>query len=124
MQLLEKIDEQKYQIAKNLYENGILKSAKDLFFELILQNPFIWQLWFSIGAIFQREKNYTEAIKSYNMVLVLNKKNANVYFHIAENFLSLNEKKKAFMTLDLAEKYCQEKDLKEKIQILKKQNNL
>ena len=124
MQLFEKIDEEKYQIAKNLYENGVLHGAKNLFLELILSNPFIWQLWFSIGAIHQREKDYIEAIKSYNIALVLDKKNANAYFHIAESFLSLNESKKASINLDLADKYCQDKNLEEKIQILKKQNKL
>lgn len=120
----QKIDDEKYLLAKKLYENGVLKPAKDMFIDLILKNPFIWQLWFALGATYQREKEYISAIKSFNLALVLDNKNASAHFHIAESFLSLDDKKNAKAHLNLASKYCTDEDLNEMIQILIKQNYL
>lgn len=122
-EILQELDE-KYEIAKNLYENGILKNAKELFKELILKDPFIWQFWFAIGAIYQKEKNYFQAIFSYNLAKLLNKENAFLYFHAAESFLSINNKKKASDELKVAKKLTHDANLLDKIEILEKQNNL
>ena len=119
-----KIDEieEKYLEAKSLFENGILKSAKEIFVELTLKKPFKWEFWFALATIYEQEKNYTQAIISYNMVIVLDPKNAKAHLHLAECFLSRNDKKKAIENLKLADKYVKDSDLKDKIQILIKQN--
>jgi len=119
-----KIDEieEKYLEAKNLFENGILKPSKEIFVNLTLKDPFKWEFWFALGAIYEQEKNYSQAVISYNMVIVLDPKNARAYFYLAECFLSQNNKKKALENLRLASKYVKEPDLKDKIQILINQN--
>ena len=114
--------EEKYLEAKSLFENGILISAKEIFVELTLKKPFKWEFWFALAVIYEQEKNYTQAIISYNMVIVLDPKNAKAYLHLAECFLSRNDKKEAIENLKLADKYVKDSDLRDKIQILIKQN--
>jgi len=80
-------------------------------------------LWFSLGVVYQLENNYNESIKSYNMAIILNSENAFIYFHLAESFLSLNDKKNALSALDMAKKYCTDANLKDKIFTLINQNS-
>lgn len=114
--------EEKYSQAKRLFENGILKDAKDIFVELTLKKPFNWEFWFALATIYEQEKNYTQAIISYKMAIVLNPENDILYFHLAECFLSINDKKQAIENLKLAQKYTKDSFLKDKVQILIKQN--
>ncbi len=114
--------EKKYQKAKALFENGFLKKAKEIFVNLTLKKPFNWEFWFALGATYEEEKNFDQAIISYNMSIVLNPKNAQSYLHLAECFLSQNNKKLAIENLKIAEKYAKDSFLKDKIQILKEQN--
>ncbi|HEU64969.1 MAG: hypothetical protein KR126chlam4_01127 [Candidatus Anoxychlamydiales bacterium] len=116
--------EEKYEIAKNLFENGVFIPSKEMFIELVLKDPFRWEFWFAIGSIYEKEKNYTQAIISLNMAKILDSKNAEIYFQLAENYLSANDKKKAFNMLDIAKSLSEDKNLLDKIQILKNQNNL
>jgi len=116
--------EKKYTDAKSYYENGHLILAKEKFVDLIMQDPFTWEFWYSLGAIYQLEKNFIQAIASYNMAIVLNTNCAEIYFHLAECLLSMEDKKNALMTLDLAKKNCFDANLKDKILILKEQNSL
>ncbi|NGX44705.1 MAG: hypothetical protein K1060chlam3_00880 [Candidatus Anoxychlamydiales bacterium] len=116
--------EEKYEVAKNLFENGIFKHSKKIFIELVLEDPFRWEFWFAIGSIYEKEKNYTQAIISLNMAKILDAKNAEIYFQLAGNYLSANNKKKAFNMLDIAKSLSKDKNLLDKIQILKNQNNL
>lgn len=112
----------KYIEATNFYNSGCLKIAKDLFVHLILKDPFRWEFWFSLAAIYQLEKNYKEAILSYKRASLLNPKNAKIYFHLAECFLSLNDKKNALIALNQAKNYCLDENLKDKISLLIQQN--
>jgi tetratricopeptide (TPR) repeat protein len=113
----------KYVEAVNLYNNGCLEKAKKILLELLLKSPFKWEFWFSLATIYQLEKNYAEAILSYNRALILNSKNAQIYFHIAECMLSLNDKKNALHVLNMAKKNCFDVNLKDKISVLIKQNS-
>jgi len=112
----------KYLEATNYYNNGCLKMALNIFYNLILKDPFKWEFWFSIAAIHQLEKNYDESIISYKRSAILNPNEAKTYFHLAECLLSINEKKKALFFLDIAKKYCIDTILKDKILVLIKQN--
>lgn len=114
--------EQKYSQAKRLFENGILKEAKEIFVELTLKNPFKWEFWFGLASIYEQEKNYTQAIISYKMAIVLNPEKDILYFNLAECFLSRDDKKEALENLKLAEKYTKDSSLKDKVQTLIKQN--
>jgi len=111
-----------YNVAKDLYENGLYSIAKKKFVDLILKNPFVWEFWFSLSIIYLIEKDYKKALPFFNIASTLNPNDANIYFHIAECHLSLNELKKALNFLNLAEKYSADSSLLDKILILKKQN--
>ena len=113
---------EKYKEAHELYKSGNIQDAKKMFVSLTLKKPLTWQLWFSLATIYQFENNLNQAIIAYSQASILNKKNAFIYYHLAECMLSLNDKKKAITFLDLANKVCHDEDLKDKIEILKKQN--
>jgi tetratricopeptide (TPR) repeat protein len=115
--------EKKYLEATTYYNSGCLKVAKNLIHELILNAPFRFEYWFTLGAIYQLEKNYNDAILSYKRALVLNKDDANIYFHIAECLLSNNEIKNAVSFLTIAKKKCLNEILQDKILVLLNQHN-
>ena len=112
----------KYIEATNLYNNGCLQIAKDIFYELILTDSFKWEFWYSIAAIYQLEKNYNEAILSYKRAAILNPDDAKIYFHLAECLLSINDTKNALSILDMAKNNCIDAILKDKIIVLINQN--
>lgn len=112
----------KYIEATNLYNNGCLKLAKDLFYELILKDPFKWEFWYSIAAVYQMEKNYEKAVLAYKKAAILNSKDARIFFHLAECFLSLDDKMNALSNLDMAKNNCVDAILKDKILVLIDQN--
>ncbi|MFA6118754.1 MAG: tetratricopeptide repeat protein [Parachlamydiales bacterium] len=113
---------EEYSKAKKLYENGLYKEAKKIFVDLTLKNPFVWELWFSLSAIYQLENNYQQAISCYNIASVIDPQNPHIYFHLAECHLSINDRIKALDYLLLSEKNCNDIILKDKILILKEQN--
>lgn len=112
----------KYIEAVNFYNIGHLNPAKDLFHELILSDPFRWEFWLSIAAIYQLEKKYKEAVLTYKRACVLNPKDARIYFHLAECMLSINDRQNALINLEMAKKYCADEALKDKISVLFEQN--
>ena len=116
--------EEKYEDAKRLYDNGLFLKANALFMDLATQKPTFWQFWFSLGKNLQKLKEYKKAITSYNIALVLDSKNANAYFYLAESYLSVNKKEDAKQALEQAAKFCKNDLLKDQILILKNQNGL
>ena|SRR3972149_4979488 len=112
----------KYVEAVNFYNIRNLNVAKDLFLELILSDPFRWEFWYSIAAVYQLEKKYKEAILAYKRSCVLNPNDAKVYFHLAECLLSENDTKNALLNLEEANRHCIDTVLKDKISVLYNQN--
>ena len=76
-----------------------------------------------MGSIYKRENNYTQAIISLNIAKTIDSQNPNIYFQLAENYLSKNDKKKAFEYLNKAKSLSKDASLLDKIQILKQQHN-
>lgn len=114
----------KYEKALSFYKNGIFKKAKDLLIELTLENPTIWQFWFALAKTLQNLQEYKKAITCFNIALILEAKNANAHFYLAECFLSLNEKIQAKKALKKALDMSENDLLKDQILILQKQNGL
>lgn len=116
--------DEKYEDASRFYDNGLFIKAHELFKDLVVKKPTIWQFWFSLARALQRLKEYKKAITAYNMVLVLDSTNTNAYLYLAENYLSINKKEDAKEALEKATELCTNDLLKDQILILKNQNGL
>jgi len=116
--------EEKYEDAIRFYNSGIYQKASEILTDLVTQQPTVWQFWFSLGKSFQKQKDTKRAITSFNIALVLDDKNANTYFYLAQCYLSLMSKSEAKQALEKAIKYCEDDLLKDQILILKNQNTL
>ena len=114
----------KYEEAMSFYNNGLFQKSLKLLMELTLEKPTIWQFWFTLAKTLQNLNDYKKAITCFNIALVLDAKNANAHFHLAECFLSISEKIHAKKALKKALEFTENDLLKDQILILQKQNNL
>lgn len=109
-----------YDMGYALYSSGEYRKASYLFSYLVLADPFIPCSWQGLASCKQLLEEYPAAIEAWNAVCKLQPHNPLGYFHAAECYLSIQEKKEALQKLDQAEKLCNEESLlKNRIQILK-----
>lgn len=116
------IDEKEklYEIGGVLYSSGEYRKASYLFSYLVLSDPLISCSWHGLASCKQLLKEYSAAIEAWNVVSKLQPQDPLGYFHAAECYLSIQQKKKALQKLDQAEKLCKEGTLlQNRIQILK-----
>jgi type III secretion system low calcium response chaperone LcrH/SycD len=115
--------EERYAKGYALYEQGNFSLSIDFFLELIIINPFEKTYWFALGAAYQQEKKYNEALKAWSLVAFLDTKDPFCHFHAAECLLSLKDFPQALLALNDAEKRSfDNKILNERIKTLKGQN--
>lgn len=108
-----------YETGYALYSSGEYRKASLLFSYLVLADPLIGCSWQGLASCKQLLEEYPAAIEAWNVVCKLQPQNPLGYFHAAECYLSLQEKKEALQKLDKAEKLCNEELLQNRIQILK-----
>lgn len=108
-----------YKMGYALYSSGEYRRACCLFAHLIISDPLIDCSWRGFASCKQLLQEYLPAAEAWNAVSSLQPHEPSSYFHAAECYLSLQEKKQALQKLDKAEKLCVEEPLLQKIQILK-----
>lgn len=109
-----------YRTGSALYSSGEYRKASYLFSYLVLSDPLASCSWYGLASCKQLLEEYIAAIEAWNVVCKLQPQDPLGYFHAAECYLSIQEKKEALQKLDKAEKLCNEDPLlKNKIQILK-----
>jgi type III secretion system low calcium response chaperone LcrH/SycD len=112
--------EELYRTGYALYSSGEYRKASYLFSYLVLSDPLIGSSWHGLASCKQLLEEYPAAIEAWNVVCKLQPQNPFGYFHAAECYLSIQEKKEALQKLDKAENLCNEDPLLQNIiQILK-----
>ena len=86
----------------------------------MLSDPLIGCSWHGLASCKQVLEEYSAAIEAWNVVCKLQPQDPLGYFHAAECYLSIQQKKEALQKLDKAEKLSSEDLLlQNRIQILK-----
>lgn len=104
--LNEKHLEEIYSYAYNYYEKAFYSEAETLFYLLTGTKPRSSRFWMGLGATFQMQKKYVEAIEAYEMAALNDIKLSNPlpHFYAAECLHSLNKIKRALLAINSAEK--------------------
>ena len=112
--------EELYRTGYALYSSGEYRKASYLFSYLVLSDPLIGCSWHGLASCKQVLEEYSAAIEAWNVVCKLQPQDPLGYFHAAECYLSMQQKKEALQKLDKAEKLSSEDLLlQNRIQILK-----
>lgn len=80
-----------YTLAYTLYQAGDYEQAKPLFQQLASCKPFTKKYWFGLGACWQMEKSYTEALKAWAMAALIDGEDPTPHYHAAECYLALDD---------------------------------
>ncbi|OGN61308.1 MAG: hypothetical protein A3F40_02110 [Chlamydiae bacterium RIFCSPHIGHO2_12_FULL_27_8] len=110
-----------FSTAKYFFENGFYQHAKNKFVEILKERPFDIDSIYALSICFYKLKEYTNAIKMFDIFLYM-KKDPEVLLYKAESLFSINEPSKAIFVLEEAKKYADESFLNNKISILINQN--
>jgi len=115
------IEEKKeaYALGRVLYYSGEYMKASYVFAHLTIADPFTYCFWHGLASCKQLLKEYETAIEAWKAVYSLHPKNPLGYFHAAECYLSIENKKEALQNLDKAEQLCKDASLLNRIQLLK-----
>lgn len=121
---LQKFNEQEkketYELAYAFYSSREYIKASWLFINLTVADPLIDCFWRGLASCKQLLKEYKTAIKAWESVCQLQPKDPFGYFHMAECYISMENKKTALLYLDQAENLCLNNSfLKNRIQLLK-----
>ncbi|QZA58666.1 hypothetical protein [Candidatus Rhabdochlamydia porcellionis] len=112
--------EELYRTGSALYASGEYRKASYLFSYLVLSDPLIGCSWYGLASCKQLLEEYLAAIEAWSIVCKLQPQDPLGYFHAAECYLSIQEKKEALQKLDKAESLCNKESLlHNRIQILK-----
>lgn len=109
-----------YELAYTFYSSGEYIKASWLFINLTIADPLIDCFWRGLASCKQLLKEYKTAIEAWEAVCTLQPKDPSGYFHMAECYISMENKKIALLYLDKAEDLCLNSSfLKNRIQLLK-----
>jgi type III secretion system low calcium response chaperone LcrH/SycD len=106
------------------YGTGNWDEAADVFRVLCTRRPLEPKFWFALGATLQEAGSYKQALHSWAMAALLNKKDPYPHFHAAECCFSLQRAKEAALALAESEERIARSSthpLFDKIGILKQQ---
>lgn len=109
-----------YSLAYQFYQSKDYDQAKSIFHQLVISKPLKQKYWLGLGACFQLEKNYTEALKAWGMASILEGDDPMPYFHAAECNFALNDPKQGWNALKVSKMLLTNKheELKGKIKQL------
>lgn len=97
-----------YAAAYHYYEHRRYSEAENTFRILTLADLNNPNYWLGLGASQQMQKNYLEAIQSYQFALLNNPQDPYLYFHMANCLFSLNEIELALLCLESLEQVAGE----------------
>ena len=80
-----------YTLAYTLYKGGDYEQAKMIFQQLASCKPFTKKYWLGLGACWQMEHSYTDALKAWGMAALIDGNDPTPHFHAAECYLALED---------------------------------
>lgn len=77
-----------YSLAYSLYQAGDYLQAREIFHQLAYLKPIKQKYWMGLGACFQMERSYDEALKAWSMAAILDESDPTPHLHAAECYFS------------------------------------
>ena len=79
-----------YSLAYSLYQVGDYGQAREIFHQLAYLKPLKQKYWMGLGACFQLERTYGEALKAWSMAAILDENDPSPHLHAAECYFSMH----------------------------------
>lgn len=99
-----------YSIARSLFERQEYNKAADAFVFLTTLNPYVHNYWLGLGMSEQLNGGFQGALLAYAMAILTNPENPAAYYQSASCYRSLDDKKNAIMSFELAARCCGENE--------------
>jgi len=117
------IQNQKIRQARTLQNNGLNKQAKDIYYDLFIENPYLKEAFYPLKKILKNE-NDTENLKEiYPLYLKENNNSITAKIDVIDIMIWINDNKWKQITDEIVnEKSINEKHLKSMLNILLKNN--
>ena len=117
------IQNQKIRQARTLQNNGLNKQAKDIYYDLFIENPYLKEAFYPLKKILKNE-NDTENLKEiYPLYLKENNNSITAKIDVIDIMIWINDNKWKQITDEIVnEKSVNEKHLKSMLNILLKNN--
>ncbi|MBQ6470780.1 MAG: SycD/LcrH family type III secretion system chaperone [Victivallales bacterium] len=95
-----------YSLGYSFYTTGRYADAEKVFRFLVLFDHLNAKYWTGLGAVFQVQKRYNEAITAYGYASFLDLHNPKPQYFAAECFAAMGDKVNALSALAALETYC------------------
>ena len=100
-----------YSVAHALYKSGDYEEAIPVFQRLASHEPFSGRNWMGLGACWQMQKDYQEALKSWAMASILNESDPLTHLHAAQCFHALGNEEEGRKALDACRRFLKEEHM-------------
>jgi len=90
------------ELGYSLFQSGKLEEATRIFEGLVTYNPYDAYFHSALGAIYQKQKMYEQALKQYDLAIKLNPKDICSLTNRGETYLTLGKIKEAANDLKIA----------------------
>ena len=112
---------QKIRQAKTLQKNGLNKEAKNIYFDLFNENPFLKEAFYPLKKILKNEKDFKTLEEIYPQYLESNNNSISSKIDVIEILIWIKNEKWKSMTIDIINnQFTKEKNLKSLFNILLK----
>ena len=98
-----------YSVAYALYQGGDYEEAIRVFQRLASHESLSQRNWMGLGACWQMQKDYQEALKAWAMASILNEQDPIPHLHAAECYLALGNKVEGRKAMDACRSYLKAK---------------
>jgi len=88
-----------YSRAYSLYQSGDYAKSKVVFHQLTAAKPLKQTYWLGLGACFQLEKNYEQALQAWGMASILDGHDPTPHFHAAQCCFALDDTEQGWNAL-------------------------
>ncbi|MBQ9368646.1 MAG: SycD/LcrH family type III secretion system chaperone, partial [Victivallales bacterium] len=95
-----------YSLGYSFYTTGRYADAEKVFRFLVLFDHLEKKYWTGLGAVYQVQKRYGEAITAYGYASFLDLENPKPQYLAAECFAAMGDKDNALSALAALETYC------------------
>jgi len=117
------IQNQKIRQAKTLQNNGLNKQAKDIYYDLFIENPYLKEAFYPLKKILKNENNTENLKEIYPLYLKENNNSIAAKIDVIDIMIWINDNKWKQITDEIInEKSVNEKHLKSMLNVLLKNN--
>lgn len=91
-----------YQAGVRYYQTGHFKEASDIFYVMSFLNPYLFNVWLSLGLAEEQAHHYPKALEAFAMAAIVDMTSVIPHIHAAHCYIQLGDHTAAKATLELA----------------------